>query len=308
VAPFIQNVSLFVSIYKPCKFRDISSTIWIMKYQVTALSILLLLVTGCLSDKPSRSEEPKAPETTPATEPPNGESFSVSEINLDMLWCKPGTFMMGSSEGEKDRRKDETQHEVTLTQGFYLGKYEVTQEQWEKVMGENPSYHKGAALPVEKVSWDDAMQFCQKLTVMEKTAGRLPEGWVFTLPTEAQWEFACRAGTTTAYFFGDVITPKQANYERNVGKTTPVGTYPANAWGFHDMHGNVIEWCRDWYGDYPDGSVSDPQGPSDGSKRVYRGGVWSNGSRGMRSADRGGFTPDTGASGFRLSLQTEKTE
>ena len=102
-----------------------------MKYQIAALSTRLFLVTGC-SDKPSQSEEPKAPETTPATEPPNGESFSVSELNLDMLWCKPGTFLMGSSEHEKDRRDNETQHEVTLAQGFYLGKHEVSQEQWER--------------------------------------------------------------------------------------------------------------------------------------------------------------------------------
>ncbi|MBT3471043.1 MAG: formylglycine-generating enzyme family protein [Opitutae bacterium] len=280
-----------------------------MKYQITALSILLLLVTGCLSDKPSRNEEPKAPETTPATEPPNGESFSVSEINLDMLWCKPGTFMMGSPEGEKDRPKDETQYEVTLTKGFYLGKHEVTQEQWEKVMGSNPSGFKGVTLPVEKVNWDEVIKFCEKLTQMEKEAGRLPEGWVYTLPTEAQWEYACRAGTKTAYSFGDEITPKQANFsEAKIGKTTPVGTYPANTWGFHDMHGNVWEWCLDGYGKYPDGSAIDPVGPSVGSTRVSRGGSWSHFGRNMRSAPRYGSTPGYRyyTLGFRLSLQTEK--
>ncbi len=145
---------------------------------------------------------------------------------------------------------------------------------------------------------------------MEKTAGRLPEGWVFTLPTEAQWEYACRAGTTTAYSFGDEITPKQANY--NVGKTTSVGTYPANAWGFHDLHGNVFEWCSDWYGDYPDGSASDPVGPSVGTVRVIRGGAWYSYGKYMRSASRGWYTPDYPGTclGFRLSLQTAtaKTE
>jgi formylglycine-generating enzyme required for sulfatase activity len=217
--------------------------------------------------------------------------------------------MMGSSPGEKYRADDETQHEVTLTKGFYLGKHEVTQGQWEKVMGPNPSRFKWVTFPVETVSWDDTMLFCQKLTQMEKAAGRLPEGWTYTLPTEAQWEYACRAGTKTAYSFGDEITPKQANFsEAKIGKTTPVGTYPANTWGFHDMHGNVWEWCSDRLGDYPDGSASDPVGPSVGSARVFRGGCWDNGGRGMRSAFRYGDTPDFRYSilGFRLSLQTEK--
>jgi sulfatase modifying factor 1 len=253
----------------------------------------------------------KAPATKPATEPPNGESFSVSELNLDMLWCKPGTFMMGSPKDEKDRDENETQHKVTLTKGFYLGKHEVTQAQWEKVMGSNPSHCKGATLPVEKVSWDEAIKFCEKLTQTEKEAGRLPEGWTYTLPTEARWEYACRAGTTTAYSFGDEITPKQANYyEGKIGKTTEVGTYPANAWGFHDMHGNVWEWCLDWYGDYPNGSASDPVGQSDGSARVYRGGSWVDYGWIMRSANRNRSTPDYRSNnlGFRLSLQTEKKE
>jgi len=220
--------------------------------------------------------------------------------------------MMGSPEGEKNRQDNETQHEVTLTKGFYLGKHEVTQAQWEKVMGTNPSKLKGATLPVEQVSWDDAMQFCQKLTQLEKEAGRMPEGYTYTLPTEAQWEYACRAGTKTAYSFGDVITPKQANYYLGDGNTTPVGTYPANAWGFHDMHGNVLEWCLDWYGSYPSVSVSDPVGPSVGSTRVDRGGSWDSLARDMRSANRSRNTPVYRISilGFRLSLQTAtaKTE
>ena len=145
---------------------------------------------------------------------------------------------------------------------------------------------------------------------MEKAAGRLPEGWGYTLPTEAQWEYACRAGTTTAYSFGDEITPKQANFNRNVGKTTDGLQYPANAWGFHDMHGNVWEWCSDWYGDYPSGSVSDPVGPSDGTRRVTRGGGWLSLGRFMRSAGRSRLTPvpRRNGLGFRLSLQTAKPE
>jgi len=268
-----------------------------------------------------------------------GKAYSIPKLNLDMLWCKPGTFMMGSPAGEKHRQKDETQHEVTLTQGFYLGKYEVTQEQWKLLMGSNPSYHQrapqkalqlgprkflirknrsvfnGATLPVETVSWEDAMKFCRKLTQLEKAAGRLPKGHAYTLPTEAQWEYACRAGTTTTYSVGDTITPRQANHEKNVvGKPTPVGTYPANAWGFHDLHGNVWEWCSDWYGDYPSAQVIDPIGPSDGRSRVYRGGSWDGIGSYLRSATRAksGRTAAIRyySLGFRLSLQTAtaKTE
>ena len=166
------------------------------------------------------------------------------------------------------------------------------------------------ANPVLGVSWNDTMAFCNWLTDAERKAGRLPAGYTYTLPTEAQWEYACRAGTTTAYSFGDEITPKQANFRRNVGKTTPVGTYPANAWGFHDLHGNVYEWCLDWYGVYPSGSVSDPVGPSVGSNRVNRGGSWYVIGGYMRSANRSRGTPDLRnfTLGFRLSLQTEKKE
>jgi sulfatase modifying factor 1 len=279
------------------------------------LVLMCLGLFGCSKPEVPTTGEQKAPvkELVKApTGPAKGESFSIPFVNLDMLWCKPGTFIMGSPEDEKDREDNETQHEVTLTQGFYLGKHEVTQEQWGKVMGSNPSHFKGATLPVERVSWNDAMHFCKKLTQMEKAAGRLPEGHAYTLPTEAQWEYACRAGTTTVFSFGDEITPKQANYDKNVDKTTPVGTYLANAWGFHDLHGNVLEWCSDWYGAYPSGSASDPLGSSIGSTRVYRGGGWVFDGWRMRSARRGFRAPVNRFInlGFRLSLQTAtaKTE
>ena len=275
-------------------------------YKILLLVLMCFCLFGC--------SKPEAP-TTGEQKAPKGESFSIPDLNLDMLWCKPGTFMMGSPKDEKGRDSDETQHEVTLTKGFYLGKYEVTQAQWEKVMGSNPSRFKEATLPVEQISWKDVTEFCKKLTQMEKAAGRLPEGWVYTLPTEAQWEYACRAGTTTAYSFGDEITPKQANYSKEkIGKTTAVGTYPANAWGFHDMHGNVYECCSDWNGKYPSGSVSDPVGPSDGTIPICRGGGWVSFGKHMRSASRSGNAVSSddrlGFLGFRLSLQTEteKTE
>jgi formylglycine-generating enzyme required for sulfatase activity/mono/diheme cytochrome c family protein len=242
--------------------------------------------------------------------PTHGKPFIVAGLVLEMLPIPAGEFLMGSPSSEPAREDEEILHKVTLTQGFWLGKYEVTQAQWERVMGTAPSQFKGATLPVETVTWDDAMQFCEKLTQMEKVAGRLPKGYIYTLPTEAQWEYACRAGTTTAYSFGDTITPRQASYDFHVEQTSSVGTYPANAWGLHDMHGNVWEWCSDWYGKYPSGSASDPVGPSVGSARVFRGGSWGIYGGYVRSACRGGNTPGRRNLnlGFRLSLQTEKKE
>ena len=295
-------------------------------YKTLLLVLMCLCLFGCSEPGEPTTGEQKAPAKELVKAPPSpvltsapveGESFSIPDINLDMLCCKPGTFQMGSPEDEKDHDDDETQHEVTLTKGFYLGKYEVTQEQWEKVMGSNPSRYKGATLPVGMVSWDDAIKFCEKLTQMEKTAGRLPEGWVYTLSTEAQWEYACRAGTTTATAFGDSLSSKQANFNGgypyggaskgpSLGRTTDVGVYPANAWGFHDMHGNVWEWSSDWYGDYPDGSASDPVGPSAGSLRVLRGGGWSFSGQRCRSADRDWSRPDDRDDllGFRVGFSS----
>ena len=240
-------------------------------------------------------------------QPTPGKPWAVPTGSIEMLWCKPGTFMMGSPENEKDQKDDETRHEVTLTKGFYLGKYEVTQAQWTEVNVTNPSQYKGDDLPVDTVSWKDAMGFCQKLTELETAAGRIPEGWQYTLPTEAQWKYACRAGTTTAYAFGNTMTAKQANFDKTEAKTTRGGKYPANDWGLHDMHGNVREWCFDRHEAFAKGTVRDPQGPRDGSKRVYRGGSWNINGRFMRSATRTGHTPGYRNLylGFRLSLQTE---
>ena len=194
---------------------------------------------------------------------------------MDMLWVNPGTFEMGSPPEEEDRRDRETQHTVTLTEGYWLGKHPVTQAQWQKVTRDNPSHFKGANRPVEKVSWTEVTSFCDKLTEMEKKAGRVPKGMAYQLPTEAQWEYACRAGTKTAFSFGDSLTFGQANIRGGPGETVDVGKYPANEWGFQDMHGNAWEWCQDWYGDYPRGAVRDPVGLATGASRVARGGSWS---------------------------------
>jgi formylglycine-generating enzyme required for sulfatase activity/serine/threonine protein kinase len=235
-----------------------------------------------------------------------GEGFTVSGMSLEMLWVQPGTFQMGSREYEEDRSDGETLHEVTLTSGYYLGKHVVTQSQWEKVMGTNPSHFKGADRPVEQVSWDEVTFFCKKLTELERKAGRLPAGMAYQLPTEAQWEYACRAGTKTAYAFGAGLTSGQANIDEGPGETTDVGSYKPNAWGFHDMHGNICEWCADWYGDYPSDPARDPVGPADGSNRVDRGGSWFFTANYARSANR--FRSEPAFSnyilGFRFSLRS----
>ncbi len=235
------------------------------------------------------------------------------DVNMDMIWIEPGTFTMGSPEDELGRRDDEMQHQVTLTSGYWLGQYEVTQAQYQTIMGTNPSYFKGDDLPVEQVSWDDATEFCKKLTEIEKTAGRLPEGYEYTLPTEAQWEYACRAGTTTALNNGKNLSDIEKCPEmdevgwylhNNDSKTHPVGQKQPNAWGLYDMHGNVMEWCLDWYGEYPTSSATDPTGASTGSDRVLRGGSWYIRADGCRSASRGYFNPDLNYYdfGFRVAL------
>jgi TPR repeat protein/formylglycine-generating enzyme required for sulfatase activity len=234
-----------------------------------------------------------------------GQAWTVPELNLEMAYIRPGTFTMGSPASETERSSDEgPQTQVTLTKGYWLGKTDVTQAQWEALMGSNPSHFKGADRPVEQVSWDDAMQFCRKLTERERAAGRLPEGFEYTLPTEAQWEYACRAGTTGPYG-GDGNLDDMGWYILNSGDTThPVGQKQANAWGLYDMHGNVWEWCLDWYGNYPGGSERDPTGPAWGTDRVFRGGAWEYLATGCRSAKRNRSDPGIRNNdvGFRLDL------
>jgi len=219
-------------------------------------------------------------------------------VKLEMVLVPAGRFMMGSPKKEKDRDDDETQHEVTLTKPFYMGKYEVTQEQWEAVMGKNPNSTKGASLPVMNVSWGDCQEFIEKLNASTKGGYRLP--------TEAEWEYACRAGTTTAYSFGDKITPKDANYDDSgIGKPIEVGSYKPNAFGLYDMHGNVWEWCEDLEADYPKGAIIDPKGgPATEEPRVLRGGSWFVGVSDARSSVRFVITKTFGYilfNGFRLA-------
>ena len=218
-------------------------------------------------------------------------------IKLDMVLIPAGKFMMGSPESEPGRQQNETQHEVTLTKPYYLGKYEVTQEQWQSVMGNNPSIStKGAKLPVTDVSWLDCQEFIKNLN--SKTNGG------YRLPTEAEWEYACRAGTNTAYSFGDSLTKNDANYcgpkEENI---KAAGSYNANAFGLYDMHGNVWEWCEDWKADYPMRTVTDPKGPTKGTFRVLRSGTFGSDASSARSSKRGDNLPSLQyfTVGFRLA-------
>ncbi len=269
-----------------------------------------------------------------------GENYTLplsEKVNLDMIWIEPGTFMMGSPENELGRHSSETQHQVTLTKGYWLGKYVVTQDQYKAIIRTNPSEFQGADLPVERVSWFDAKKFCAKLTEIAKIAERLPEGYEYTLPTEAQWEYACRAGTTTAFNNGkNILTRKQEdvyylddNLSICKGEPCPnldlvawycfnsdnmshsVGQKLPNAWGLYDMHGNIWEWCLDscdWNDDkivadtYEDG-IKDPLCTT-GSLRMLRGGCWGISANGCRSAYRSYDTPGIRyrTIGFRVAL------
>lgn len=226
-------------------------------------------------------------------------------VRLEMVWIAPGEFTMGSPKTETNRNNDEEQHRVKLTKGFWLGKYEVTQQQYLAFTGKNPSRYENAGLdaPVEMVPWTSAMEFCQNLTASEKKKGRLPGGYVYSLPTEAQWEYACRAGDQGSPYskMGDM-----AWYNQQSGIATfKVGQKKANPWGLYDMQGNVQEWCLDWYAEYPTAALAiDPIGPKAGTDRVNRGGSWKGGGRDCRPATRNHIIPTSGYNtlGFRLAL------
>jgi formylglycine-generating enzyme required for sulfatase activity len=254
----------------------------------------------------------------------SGGGDDVIPPPIELRLINAGTFTMGSPNTETDRQTNETQHSVTLSKGFYMGKYQVTQEQYQAIMGSNPSNFTSAVtgesgtpgkLPVEQVSWYDAIVFCNKLSVAEglnpvySISGKTdPAGWGaiptssdatwnavvmdkskngYRLPTEAEWEYACRAGTTTAYNTGASITTNTGWYSANSdSKTHKVGLKPANAWGLYDMHGNVFEWCWDWYKEDITTDTTDPTGAVTGTYRVLRGGSWVIGGQDLRSALR----------------------
>ena len=290
------------------------------------LSAALLFVLPSLPCFAQQEEKPPAAEAPPAL---------VNSIGMRLVEVQAGEFLMGSK-NEFGRWAHEHQHKVRITSPYHIGAFEVTQGEYTKLMGKNPSYFSPAgggkesvkgidtsSLPVDSVSWNEALEFCRKLSNLpaEKKAGR-----VYSLPTEAQWEYACRAGSTTPFHCGEQLDSKQANFDGNtpylkradvikgvdpatiagpyLKRTTPVGSYAANAWGLHDMHGNVWEWCSDWFSPvyYRSSPEADPEGPEKGTKKVSRGGGWYYFGAGCRSASR--YQRDPGrkrnTEGFRV--------
>lgn len=265
--------------------------------------LLLLFVLGCT---PPAAEEQKVDEavneevvSTLPDSPQTGDRavLKVAGVEFAFRWCPPGEFMMGSPPGELWQGVDETQHKVKLTRGFWLLETEVTQAMWQAVMGNNPSKYKDERNPVENVSWNVSQEFCQKLS--QKL------GLQVRLPTEAQWEYACRAGTTGPYA-GPLDSMAWYDEHLRAGSTHPVAQKQANAWGLYDMHGNVWEWCSDYWGDkfYVDSPTSDPENTTPDSSRIFRGGCWYMNAGGCRSAERGGANPHDRSAGvgFRVLL------
>lgn len=251
----------------------------------------------------------------------------INSIGMKFVLIPKGTFLMGSPPNEDGSKDDERQHKVTISQDYYLGIHEVTQAQFELVMGSNPSFFQGDKVaerhprtgrvlkepdssnhPVESLTYEEALRFCKRLSarIDERDAGRS-----YRLPTEAEWEYACRAGSNTAYCFGD-FPNELSDYswfeDNSEKKSHPVGLKKPNAWGLYDMHGNVWEWCQDWYGEYPVDAVTDPKGVKKGSRRIDRGGSWGIVGSAGRCAFRSSYIPTsrTHDLGFRVVLTVEK--
>ena len=229
-----------------------------------------------------------------------GQPEEASASNI-MALIKDGTYVRGSPAGERGRSNNEgPQHQVTVS-SFYMGIYPVTQAEYQEIMEKNPSQFKGPNLPVEQVSWFEAIEYCNKRSLKEDLTpaytvngsnvqwNRDADG--YRLPTEAEWEYACRAGTQTPFYSGDSVNDAGWHSGNSGGRTRPVGEKQPNAWGLYDMHGNVLEWCWDWLGNYTVGVQNDPQGPASGTNRVYRGGCWRFETYQARSAYRFGNNP-----------------
>jgi sulfatase modifying factor 1 len=259
-----------------------------------------------------------------------GEPREIDGVRF--CWCPPGRFRMGSPVGETGRRADEAQVDVTLTRGFWMASCETTQGEWRRIHGAptarplTATFGLGDDLPIYWVSYLDAEAYCRAFTDKARTAGVLPAGWSCRLPTEAQWEYACRAGTTTATAFGDRLDRADANFSGaplnggsdgpSAGKATRVRTFRANPWGLHDMHGNIFEWCRDWYhaalpgGVDPDVQVKGVPNRDGSFSRVRRGGAWNDAGVFCRSALRLRYEPERSSDhiGFRVALVASPLE
>lgn len=291
-------------------------------------ALVVLAFTFWISARAPAWAHPGAASRSEPTAVTSSDNFHGSKAGaqievggMPLCWCPPGRFQMGSPPTETGRRGDESQVEVTLSCGFWTGKFEVTQKQWKREMGAipgEPIAGEGDDFPVYWVNFAEAEEFCRRLTVRARASGELPAQWEFRLPTEAQWEYACRAGTTTSFSFGEALTDRQANIGKPYnGKpdgapgtaAAQVGSYPANAWGLHDMHGNEFEWCRDWYHPQLPGGIDpdlrETQGTPnrDGTySRVRRGGAWMDRPSFCRSAFRLRYEPLRRADhiGFRV--------
>jgi formylglycine-generating enzyme required for sulfatase activity len=274
------------------------------KNSIVSISSIVMVVAVCVGSGDSFGAElPIRRDTFEGIKA--GAETNVPTVQL--CWCPAGKFIMGSPRREPERRPGEDQVEVTLTKGFWMAKFETTQGQWKRAMGKLPApptaeLPEDDDLPVGNVNFAEVEAFCRKLTELARKSGDLPAEWEFRLPTEAQWEYACRAGTTTATAFGDKLSSKQANFKGkpyngaepgpSLGRAAKGGRYPANAWGLHDMHGNIFEWCRDWYHPKLPGGVDPDLYLSAAASRVRRGGCWADEGWPCRSAFRLQFEPE----------------
>lgn len=306
-----------------------------MNKKVIALlvAILIVAVIAGIIFVVYRQEESETQNNNLGGTTTNDGNVSV-DIADELVLINGGTFQMGSPESEMQRETDETQHEVTVSD-FYIGRYEVTQEQYEKVMGDNPSNFSGENLPVENVTWYDAIEYCNRLSEQEGltpvyTVDGENVSWDrsangYRLPTEAEWEYAARAGTTTPFNTETSISDEEANYyghypygieenyfsqnnlETEPGQyrqtTVEVNSFSPNNWGLYNIHGNVAEWCFDYYGAYDLENTDNPSGPTTGTLRVNRGGGWNDYAKHLRSTYRASTTPNQGMSniGFRIA-------
>lgn len=264
------------------------------------LAVLILIGSLSACQRESETIVPPAAQPESFVGSKAGDEREVAGVKL--CWCPPGKFIMGSPPGEPERRPGEDQVEVTLSKGFWMAKYETTQGQWKRVVGKLPGeltaeLPEGDDYPVGNVNFAEAEAFCAKLTELGRQSDGLPPGWECRLPTEAHWEYACRAGTTTATAFGDGIGSKQANVQGKpynggepgptLGRAAKVGSYPPNAWGLHDMHGNTCEWCRDWYHAKLPGGVDPDLYSAKATAQKNRTGDYSRSRRGSCWADDG---------------------
>lgn len=287
--------------------RTIGSVAVVGLLATALLTMVAVISLAAEAPTPAPASAPATAASQPASGPARTMNLVVGRKNgqpvrMELVLVPAGTFVMGSPEDEEGRLEDERQHEVTISKPFYMGRIEVTWDQFEAVMGYCPnSFWLPKDPPLETGTWEEAAAFCRKLS---EATGR-----TVRLPTEAEWEYACRAGTKTAFHTGRALTTEQANLEGAYDeRTSQSGKFPPNAFGLHDMHGNVWEWCQDHYGPYPDGPATDPKGPPEGQTRVMRGGSWfSEEAAECRSARRQWREPDYRYSdvGFRVVVEVE---